>query len=98
MAIIRTSITVCPICQSENLVPWAGGISGEMLCKDCGYHGSFVIEKSVDGGEDKISGLGQKKDETEENPAKPKPSKARLGPAKHLVSLGKITKTKGKHK
>ena len=83
MAIIRTSITVCPICQSENLVPWAGGLSGEMLCKDCGYHGSFVIEKSVDGGEDRIGGLGQKKEEAEE---------------KSITKAVKTSKSKGKHK
>jgi transcription initiation factor TFIIIB Brf1 subunit/transcription initiation factor TFIIB len=83
MAIIRTSIQVCTICQSENLVPWAGGISGEMLCKDCGYHGTFIIEKSVDGGEDRMAGLGQKKDVPEEKLVKvTKPSK----------------KAKGKHK
>ncbi len=83
MAIIRTSIQVCPICQSENLVPWAGGISGEMLCKDCGYHGTFIIEKSVDGGEDRMAGLGQKKEAPEEKPVK---------------KVIKHTKVKGKHK
>lgn len=71
MAIIRTSIQICPVCQSENLTPWAGGLSGEMLCKDCGYHGALIIEKSVDGGEDKISGLGPKKEEPEERQTKP---------------------------
>ncbi len=71
MAIIRTSITVCPICQSENLVPWAGGISGEMLCKECGYHGIFLIEKSVEGGEDRIAGInGRKEEEKAKKPAK----------------------------
>ena len=76
MAIVRTSITICPICQSENLTPWAGGLSGEMLCKECGYHGSFVIEKSVEGGEDRIAGIGQKKEAPEEKRTKlTKPTK-----------------------
>ncbi len=86
MAIIRTSITVCPICQSENLVPWAGGLSGEMLCKECGYHGSFVIEKSVEGGEDRIAGInGRKGDEKEEKPVK-------------KVTKNRVLKTKKRHK
>jgi len=70
MAIIRTSVQVCPVCQSENLTPWAGGLSGETLCKECGYHGALVIEKSVDGGEDRVTSLSQKKDESEEKPTK----------------------------
>lgn len=39
-------ILVCPACSSTNVTYYLGGQIGYMYqCKDCGYVGSFVIEK-----------------------------------------------------
>jgi late competence protein required for DNA uptake (superfamily II DNA/RNA helicase) len=35
----------CPRCQSSDIHPYVGGISGAFFCNNCGYLGSLVIEK-----------------------------------------------------
>ncbi len=43
----------CPQCGSNELVPEIGGATGQWRCKNCGYVGSFFIEKTVDEKESK---------------------------------------------
>jgi len=38
----------CPICGSKNINLFAGGQTGWYECKDCGYVGPLVIDKSAD--------------------------------------------------
>lgn len=35
----------CPRCHGTNLTSYAGGMTGTVLCKDCGYMGTLIIEK-----------------------------------------------------
>lgn len=35
----------CPRCNSTNIRPYAGGITGSYFCNDCGYMGTLVVEK-----------------------------------------------------
>jgi hypothetical protein len=35
----------CPRCNSTNIQPYLGGMTGSYFCRDCGYMGSLVIEK-----------------------------------------------------
>ena len=47
-----TSITkkICPNCGTEDVTMIAGGITGNWMCKNCGYRGS-VLEKEIFGKE-----------------------------------------------
>ncbi len=35
----------CPRCKSTDLEMYAGGVTGTIRCKKCGYMGSLIIEK-----------------------------------------------------
>ncbi len=40
------STKICPNCGSTNIFLWLGGKLGIIYeCKDCGYRGSFVLER-----------------------------------------------------
>ena len=41
---------ICPNCGSEDVIMVAGGITGQWMCKSCGYMGS-VLEKEIIGKE-----------------------------------------------
>jgi len=37
-------VRVCPLCLSPRIVPYLGGICGQLYkCPDCGYVGSIVL-------------------------------------------------------
>jgi len=38
-------ILFCPRCNSSNIHPFIGGMTGSYQCPDCGYIGSLVIQK-----------------------------------------------------
>ncbi|MFH1073073.1 MAG: hypothetical protein V1743_06615 [Nanoarchaeota archaeon] len=38
-------ILFCPRCNSSNIHPYIGGMTGSYHCLDCGYLGSLVIQK-----------------------------------------------------
>ena len=44
---------ICPNCGSDDVTMVAGGITGNWMCKRCGYQGS-VLEKEIVGKEMKI--------------------------------------------
>ncbi len=45
---------LCPSCGSCEIYPVAGGYIGPIyLCKDCGYHGSLVLEADEEPGQDR---------------------------------------------
>lgn len=35
---------ICPKCKSKNITLYRGGITGQYVCKDCGYIGELIIE------------------------------------------------------
>ncbi|MBI2040498.1 MAG: TFIIB-type zinc ribbon-containing protein [DPANN group archaeon] len=80
MTIIKKKIQLCPICKSEDLVMWAGNVTGEYLCKNCGYKGAFIIEKEVSLpviGEARTEDEKTKSDKGHKPAGKPKRKKAR---------------------
>ena len=41
-------ILLCPVCSSSNVTYYLGANMGYLYqCKDCGYIGAFIIEKSL---------------------------------------------------
>lgn len=40
-------IKICPKCKSSNIILYMGGQFGKYKCKDCGYIGPFIIEKTI---------------------------------------------------
>mgnify|MGYP001560531724 CR=1 FL=1 len=51
---------ICPNCGSEDVYMIAGGITGNWICKSCGYSGA-VLEKEIIGKERKIKPSNNKK-------------------------------------
>lgn len=43
-------IRTCPMCGGSDLYYESGMVTGQKYhCKDCGYVGSFVVEREVEG-------------------------------------------------
>ncbi|MBI4095965.1 MAG: TFIIB-type zinc ribbon-containing protein [DPANN group archaeon] len=80
MTLVKQKIQLCPICKSEDLAVWAGNVTGEYLCKSCGYKGAFIIEKEVSRpviGEIRTEDGKTKSDKRHKSAGKPKRKKAR---------------------
>ena len=54
----------CPNCGSEDVDLEAGGISGTMVCGDCGFRGSMFPERTFLGDESEVEEDEPKKEKS----------------------------------
>jgi transposase-like protein len=50
----------CPKCNSEDIELVAGGVTGNYMCRNCGFSGTLFPEKEIIGGE--LTDMGEEDD------------------------------------
>lgn len=41
-------INICPVCKSTKINYYAGALTGQYHCDECGYIGAIILEEEIE--------------------------------------------------